>query len=57
MVQERIIKSEVEVSRDKMEVTSRFSVFLEEHNITIPKIVYQKIAEEIQVEIKATLFK
>lgn len=55
--QERIIKSEVVANGDKLEVASSFSVFLEEHNITIPKIVYQKIAEEIQVEIKATLFK
>lgn len=55
--QERIIKSEVVAGKSSLEIASGFSVFLEEHDITIPKIVYQKIAEEIQVEIKATLLK
>ena len=53
--QERIIKSEVVSSGNTLEVSSNFTVLLEEHNIRIPKIVYQKIAEEIQVHIHATL--
>ena len=55
--QERIIKSEVVSSDGHLGLTSSFTVLLEEHNISIPKIVYQKIAEEIQVEIRATLLK
>jgi len=55
--QERIIKSEVWVTDNSLELSSRFSVLLEEHDISIPKIVYQKIAEEIAVEIQATLSK
>lgn len=51
--QERIIKSQVRVQEGQLHVTSRFTVLLEEHDITIPKIVYQKIAEEIEVRISA----
>lgn len=51
--QERIIKSQVRVHQGQLHVTSRFTVLLEEHDITIPKIVYQKIAEEIEVRISA----
>lgn len=55
--QERIIKCEVVSTDSGLQVSSSFTVFLEEHNISIPKIVYQKIAEEIQVRIQATLLK
>lgn len=55
--QERIIKSEVVSGKKGLEVVSSFTVLLEEHDITIPKIVYQKIAEEIEVQIRATLLK
>ena len=51
--QERIIKSTVTVKDGKLFLESSFSVLLKEHNIPVPKIVYQKIAEEIQVEVKA----
>ncbi len=53
VTQERIIKSDVSVSDSKLKVSARFTVLLKEHNITIPKIVYQKIAEEIKVIIEA----
>ena len=39
----------------KVTLTAAFTVLLEEHGIAIPKIVYQKIAEEISVELVATL--
>lgn len=51
--QERIIKSGLEVKGKKIIVHSEFTVLLDEHNITIPKIVHQKIAEEIMVVIDA----
>lgn len=51
--QERIIKSELTVSDAAITVRSAFTVLLDEHDITIPKIVYQKIAEEIEVEVEA----
>jgi hypothetical protein len=51
---ERIIQCTLDITGKQMIVKSSFSVPLAEHNITIPKIVYQKIAEEIQVTINAT---
>ena len=53
--QERIIKSQVTVAGKRIQISSTFTVPLSEHNITIPRIVYQKIAEEISVTIKADL--
>ncbi len=50
---ERIIKSEVTTKNGKIQVRSNFTVLLDEHGIAIPKIVYQKIAEEISVEVDA----
>ena len=52
VTQERIIKSTLEIKGDKLLVNSKFTVLLVEHNIAIPKIVYQKIAEEIAVTAK-----
>ena len=53
--QERIIKSQVVVSGKRIRISSTFTVPLSEHNITIPRIVYQKIAEEITITIEADL--
>lgn len=53
--QERIIKSKVTVKDGKLMIESNFTILLKEHDIAIPKIVYQKIAEEIQVTVKAEL--
>lgn len=52
---DRIIRCVMIVSPGKIEVTSKFTVFLDNHDISIPTIVNQKIAEEINVEIKLTL--
>lgn len=53
--QERIIRSDVEVTGNKLKVKSRFTVLLADHNIHIPQIVHQKIAEEITVSVDAVL--
>ena len=53
--QERIIKSQLEVSGGKLRVQASFTVPLADHNITIPKVVYQKIAEEIAITVNAEL--
>ncbi|MEQ8703654.1 MAG: YceI family protein [Phaeodactylibacter sp.] len=50
---ERIIRSELQVEEGQIEVRADFTVLLAEHDISIPKIVHQKIAEEIAVEIRA----
>ena len=56
-IQERIIKSRVDVKGNSFTLKSYFTVLLEEHNISVPKIVYQKIAEEIEVQVEATFEK
>ncbi len=51
--QERIIKADIKVKGGLIQVSSSFTVPLSDHNITIPKIVYQKIAEEVMVKVSA----
>ena len=53
--QERIINSTITVANGAVKVNSQFVVALEDHKITIPKIVHQKIAEQINVEVDAVL--
>ena len=53
MEQERIIKATLQIKKGTITITSNFTVPLADHNITIPKIVYQKIAEEISVTVNA----
>ncbi|MDX2248072.1 MAG: YceI family protein [Bacteroidia bacterium] len=53
--QERIIRSTVTVAEGKITIDARFSVLLSDHNISIPKIVSQKIAEEIEVHVNAEM--
>jgi polyisoprenoid-binding protein YceI len=53
--QERIIKSTLEIVNKAIKIESTFSVALSDHNIEIPKIVHQKIAEQIEVNVEASL--
>ena len=53
--QTRIIKATVRIDRGTVHVESRFFVPLSDHDISIPTIVSQKIATEIDVEFEATL--
>lgn len=53
--QERIIKCTLDIVGGNMKINANFSVMLKDHNITIPRIVYQKISEEIQVLVSAEL--
>lgn len=55
--QERIIKSDVEVKNGVMKIKSVFIVMLSDHNIPIPRVVKDKLANEIKVEILAELIK
>lgn len=55
VVQERIIKSEVTVSKGAITIKANFTVLLNDHNIPIPKVVHEKLASEIKVEVKADL--
>lgn len=52
---ERIIKCQLKIQPGKITVESEFTVLLEEHNIKIPSVVSQKIAEEIVVNVNVEL--
>lgn len=56
-MQERIIKSELTISKKAVKIRSTFKVPLEDHKIGIPKIMFQKIAEHINVTIEAEINK
>ena len=53
--QERILKNDITVKNHSINIISNFSVLLTDHNIPIPKVVYQKLVNEILVEVNATL--
>jgi len=50
---ERIIKCQMIIKDNGFSISSVFTVPLSDHNISIPKLVTLKIAEEIKVEIEA----
>lgn len=53
--QERIIKGKLVISPEGVRISAAFTVLLEDHQISIPQIVYQKIAEEISVDMDILL--
>lgn len=57
VTQERIIKSQIEIKGNKLLVNAAFSVLLADHDITIPRIVEQKIANEIEIILNAEFVK
>jgi polyisoprenoid-binding protein YceI len=57
VTQERIIKTDITVKNGLITIVSNFTVQLSDHNIPIPKIVHEKLASEIKVEVKAVMQK
>jgi len=55
MEQERIVKGQLEIKGNKIRIQAEFTVPLADHDIAIPKVVYQKIAEEITVTVEVEL--
>ena len=53
---ERIIRVDILSTGIELKIKSRFLVPLEDHLIEVPKIVNQKIAEEIDVTVQGTLW-
>ncbi len=51
--QERIIKSEVTVQDGNIHVESKFGILITDHDIKVPRVVHEKIASEIKIEVKA----
>lgn len=54
---ERIIPVTLQVKDDALEATSEFTIPIADHDITVPRLVFQKIAEEITISIEASFFK
>lgn len=52
---ERIIPCTLTIDDNSIRVTSEFFVLLSDHDITVPKVVRQKIAEQIKVDVNAVL--
>lgn len=53
--QERIIRCKITNSSGIIKIAAEFTVLLDDHNINIPSVVSQKIAEEIKVNIEIEL--
>ena len=52
---ERIIKSDMTIKNGAIFIKSNFTVLLADHNIPIPKVVHEKLASEIKVEVNSEL--
>ena len=52
---EQLIKTVVEIKEGKIKVNAAFIVLLDDYNIRIPRIVSQKIAPEIQIDLSAMI--
>lgn len=53
--QERIIRASLTIRPQSIEIYAQFPVLVIDHQITIPQVVFQNIAEEITVTVKANL--
>lgn len=55
--QERIIKARIVVKDMRIIIDSEFTVELADHGIKIPRVVYEKLAPEINVSVHAVLIR
>jgi polyisoprenoid-binding protein YceI len=55
VIQDRIIKSDMIIKKGQIIIKSNFKVLLADHNIPIPKVVHEKLASEIIVDVNALL--
>lgn len=55
ITQERIIRGKLTVKGRRLTAEAAFTVLLAEHQINIPRMVFQKIAEEIKVSVQMEL--
>lgn len=51
---DRIVRCDLVVTDKQIDVNASFTVFIADHNISIPSILNQKIAEEVKVDVKFT---
>ena len=52
---ERVLNVRLSISDSQVQYSSQFKVALADHNIEMPRIVYQKIAEEIEVSVSGVM--
>lgn len=52
---ERIVRGKVHVKEGKINLASEFTVPLVDHSIKIPRVVYDKLAPEINVSVEARM--
>ncbi len=57
VTQERILQGDLVVKNGTIKLTCNFNVLLSEHEIKIPRIVHEKLASEIKVELYAEFVK
>ena len=55
VAKERIIKGDMTIKNGAIFIKSNFTVLLADHNIPIPKVVHEKLASEIKVEVNSEL--
>lgn len=55
--QERIIRGTIRLTENSILLNADFTILLEDHQIKIPRVVFEKIAEVIDVTITAELIK
>jgi len=55
VARERIIKSDMTIRNGMILIRSNFTVLLADHNIPIPKVVHEKLASEIKVDVSGEL--
>lgn len=55
--QERIIRVKLKLNKGVLFATAEFSILLQEHNISVPKVVNQKIAEDIFIKVEMEMVK
>ena len=57
ITQERIIRITLKIRDKLVEARTGFTVLLADHNIPIPKVVHEKLASEIKVDVMAELIR
>lgn len=51
--QERIIKSDIVILSGSIHVNAKFNVLITDHDIKVPRVVHEKIASEVEIEVVA----
>jgi polyisoprenoid-binding protein YceI len=54
---DRIVRCDLTVTKEKIDVTAKFTVLIADHNISVPSILNQKIASEVKVNVTLTFLR